>query len=116
MVVQTELYAEIRQLQFFVGCALGVPAKRTDFRGMHLLSYALAYFDDLAWFLEQPTLVVGSSGRPGGEPGFVEVRLPRAEDLDAHGMWQLEAIAYVIVLPRVKTPHMTAYKVEQMSR
>jgi hypothetical protein len=54
------------------------------------------------------------AGRGGG--GFVEVQLPKAEDWDAAGTWRLEAIADVIVLPRVKTPNMTAYKVDLTSR
>jgi hypothetical protein len=97
--------AVLAQLRFFVGCLLGVPALRTDFRGPHRFSAAQAYFDGAAWFVGRPVLAIGRSG----PNGFVVVRQPTTEDVV--GKWRMEDIAFVIELPHVKTPSGQVFKV-----
>jgi hypothetical protein len=70
------------------------------------------YFKDLVWFAGQATFPLGESGWPDGEPGFVVVRRPTAEDVDNAGKWRSEDTAFVIELPRVLTLHSKPYKVK----
>jgi hypothetical protein len=96
------------QLRFFMGCLVGEAISRDDFRGPHRTSRMERYLLGALYVVSQRHFRLGLSGPPE-DPGFVDVRLPKAED--ASSKWPLERIAYVIVLPRVKTRSGAVFKV-----